>query len=310
MNLSPREKESIASLVILFVVAVFYIIGINREIKRGDEIENMIVQEEASVRPFLDLALAADSFAIYDTASGEFRYKVNAERPVPLASLAKVMSAVIIMEHVPADYTFKIDKESLGEIGDNGLLVDERWSRDELLAFSLVVSSNDAMRDMAVETGKLIDPNTVDARATFVEAMNAKAHELGLRSLEFLNESGLDLENATPLRNGAYGSARDMAKLFAYATTTYPDIFRATTMAEYSSRSLDKEHMAKNTNPFVGEIPGLVASKTGFTDLAGGNLVVSVKGAPEPTVVVVLGSTFDDRFTDIKTLSGALRSDS
>lgn len=308
MKLTNNERELVVVMVILGVIGFFYVRGIHQEIARAEKIDEAIALEEAAVQPFLDIALASHAFSIYDTKNQKFIYKVNAEKVMPLASLAKVMSAILVLERVPADYVFTIDKSSLSQTGDNGLLVGERWGRDELLKFTLVASSNDAIHDIATETGALIDPLTTDPISVFVDAMNAKARELNLPTMMFYNESGLDIEDSDPVKNGAYANARDMAKLFAYAVTTYPDIFSATAEKEYGTNSYDAPHIAINTNPLVADIPGLIASKTGFTDISGGNLVVSVPDTEGRMIVVtVLGSTFDERFTDIQTLSGALQ---
>lgn len=306
MKLNESERQLVAVLVIFALLGFFYIKGIKKEISDGEKLEQELQAYEASIRPFLDLALTSKAFAIYDTEKKQFLYKSHAEEVMPLASLAKVMSAIVVLENVPADHVFQIDKESLSEIGDNGLLVDEKWGRDELLEFTLVASSNDAIHDIAIETGKIIDPQTSDPLKTFVETMNKRAGELGLRSLTFHNESGLDMKDGIS-RNGAYSNARDMARLFAHAVSVYPQIFSATTQLEFPVSSEDKDHVAKNTNPLVNQIPKILASKTGFTDIAGGNLVVALRGKNDVTmVVVVLGSTFDQRFSDVKAISGAL----
>lgn len=290
----------------LAIVAVFYAISIKDEIARGIIIEQQVAEYQKSIEPFLDLALNAKSFAIYDMDNKNFVYKRDAERQMPLASLTKVMSAIVVMEHVPADHVFQISKDALSEIGDNKLLLDEKWGRDELLKFALVESSNDALWQMAYETGKIIDPASGDPISVFVARMNEEAKEMRLAGFEFKNPSGLDIGDGT---NGGYGNARNMAKLFAEAVTKYPEIFSPTKDQAPIFRSNDAEHVAKNTNPFTHEIPGLVASKTGFTNISGGNLVVAVKDEQGRNLaIVVMGSTFDDRFTDVKTISGSLRS--
>lgn len=306
MNLSPKERELVSIMIFLAVVAGFYAVSIKREIADGVRIEQEVAEYQKSIAPFLDLALGAKSFAVYDMDAGKFVYKQNAEAVMPLASLAKVMSAVIILEHVPADYRFTISKDALGEVGDNKLLLDEKWGRDALLGLTLTESSNDAVWQMAYETGLIMSPSAADPVSIFVAAMNEKARELGLSNFEFKNPSGLDVGDGT---NGGYGTARSMAKLFAYAVTTYPDVFAGTRELAPAYYSESAEHVAKNTNPFVTEIPGLLASKTGFTNIAGGNLVVALtEESGRRLAVVVMGSTFDDRFTDVKTISGSLRS--
>lgn len=291
-------------MVLLAIVGVFYVRQINQEIILGEIKDKEILAYEESIKPFLNLALEAKSFAIYDADINNFVYKKNAESAMPLASLAKVMSAIVVMENAPADTVFEISKESLDQAADHGLLLHEKWTRDELLKFALLVSSNDAIHELALETGQIMDPEAKDSLQVFVARMNTKASELGLKSFVFKNESGLDLNEA---ENGAYGSARDMAKLFAYAVKTYPEIFDVTRTKITTIASLDKSHNIDNTNTIVEEIPGIVASKTGFTTLTGGNLVVATTPDAKSTrVMIVMGSTYDERFTDMKTLTSAV----
>lgn len=304
MKTNESEKQLIAVLIILAVLGFFYIKSIKEQISEGEKLEQELQAYEESIRPFFDLALSSKAFAIYDVGKKQFLYKTRAEEIMPLASLAKVMSAIVALETVPAEHVFKIEKESLGEMGDNGLLVDEKWGRDEFLKFVLVTSSNDGVHEIALETGALIDPETSDPIRTFVERMNARAKEMNLRSFVFHNESGLD---TAPMQNGAYASARDMVKLFSYAIETYPEIFSVTSKKMLAISSFDKDHVGENTNPLAEEIPGLLASKTGFTNISGGNLIVALETKKgDKMIVVVLGSTFDDRFTDVKTISGLL----
>ncbi len=291
-------------MIFLGIVSFFYGRAINQEILANDIAEKEIIAYEDSIKPFLNLALEARSFAIYDADENNFVYKKNAESVMPLASLAKVMSAIVVMENAPPDKVFQISKESLGQSADHGLLLNEKWTRDELLKFALFVSSNDAVHELALGTGKIINPETTDPIQVFVSQMNIRASELGLKSLVFKNESGLDI---TDTENGAYGSARDIAKLFAYAVKTYPEIFSITNNKIATVSSLNKVHNIDNTNTVVEEIPNITASKTGFTTISGGNLVVATTPDFKSTrIIIVMGSTYDDRFTDMKTLTGAV----
>lgn len=302
MTITENEKQILAVLLVLGVIGFFYVKGVRREIALGAIREQEVNAYENSIKPFLNLALQAKSFAVYDASAHNFLYKKNSEGAMPLASLAKVMSAIVVMEHAPADHIFIMSKDSLNQVGDNGLLVHEKWTRDALLQFALTVSSNDAIHELALETGTLIDPTSTDPLQTFIDALNKRAADFGFKSFVFNNESGLDIAGN---ENGAYGSARDMARLFAYAVQTYPEIFSTTTKKSASIASLDSTHNIENTNTIVEDIPGVLASKTGFTALSGGNLVVAVNDKGVTQVAVVLGSTYDDRFTDMKALTGA-----
>ena len=92
-----------------------------------------------------------------------------------------------------------------------------------------------------------------------------------------------------------------------YIYQTYPDLLEPTT--EYSTAITSAQgytHEAVNTNYYLSRIPGLIGSKTGYTDLAGGNLVVAFNaGLDRPVIVTVLGSTRHDRFTDVQKLVDA-----
>lgn len=130
------------------------------------------------------------------------------------------------------------------------------------------------------------------ANNNFVDLMNKKAEELSLNQTYFLNETGLDISKQTA---GALGSANDVAKLITYALKNNQGLFEATLTDSYL-----------NTNPFATTTTLLIASKTGLTDLAGGNLaIVFDAGFNHPVVSVVLGSSEKGRFTDTKKLIDA-----
>jgi len=108
------------------------------------------------------------------------------------------------------------------------------------------------------------------------------------------------------LKGGAYGSARDMALLFAYTLKNYPEILEATRYNNLEFKSDAEKYEAGNTNIFVNKIPNIIASKTGYTDLAGGNLVIAFDaGINRPIIISILGSTQDDRFEDALKLASA-----
>ena len=95
--------------------------------------------------------------------------------------------------------------------------------------------------------------------------------------------------------------------LFAYVLNKHPELFTSTTYAKLDIRSSSNIiHHVANTNAGVEHINGIIGSKTGYTDLAGGNLVVVVDiGIDHPIVIAVLGSTRDERFTDVEKLISA-----
>jgi D-alanyl-D-alanine carboxypeptidase (penicillin-binding protein 5/6) len=135
----------------------------------------------------------------------------------------------------------------------------------------------------------------------FVRLMNAKALELDLKNTYFWNETGLDESVG---KGGAYGTTHDFAMLLEYIMMQKPGLMEATQETQTVLTSLDNhQHLAKNTNLIAKEIPGLLASKTGYTDIAGGNLAfVFDPEIGRPIIVTILGSSALGRFEDAKIL--------
>ena len=210
------------------------------------------------------------------------------------------MTAYIVLEQGKSTTT--VTRESVLSEGDSGLLVGEKWKTTELAKLTLVSSANDGAHSLAtawVGTEQAFDPNSI----TFIDEMNQKAKLLGLSQTYFLNETGLDLSSTTA---GAYASANDVARLFYRTLSSYPEIFETTSSRQLILKSENKTHVIKNTNAGVESIPGIIASKTGYTPIAGGNLVVAIDaGVNHPIVAVVLGSSIEGRFSDMEKLLAA-----
>ncbi|MCR4330758.1 MAG: hypothetical protein NUV49_02670 [Patescibacteria group bacterium] len=260
----------------------------------------IIGMEKEREDPFQNLFLQGKAFFVYDVNENAVLYAKNEETQFPLASLTKIMTALIAKELSPEGMLITIDSSAIETEGDSGLLIGERWRLKDIIDFTLVSSSNDGARALA-SLGSLVsqDEGTLPEES-FVRQMNDKARSVGLQQTYFLNESGLDVNSST---SGAYGSAKDMALLFAYVLDHYPELLEATTESALRISSLSVAHVASNTNDIVGSIPGILASKTGFTELAGGNLVVAFEAGPTRTIVIaVLGSTVDGRFNDMEKL--------
>lgn len=292
----------LAALIALLSLAFIY--NKNNRV-RIDNLKHEIAAANPA-NPFEGIELAARAAIVFDMREGKVIFSKNSEEVLPLASLAKVMAALTAVELVPDYTTVTMTREYLLEEGDVGFLADEKWKLGDLLAASLISSSNDGMRAVAAAAAASISAgDTETAHKLFVSEMNKKAVEIGLSKAYFENENGLDKNNDI---SGAYGSARDIAELFGYALENHGDIFEPTKYEELTFISLSNiKHYMKNTNPALNSLPGLIASKTGFTDLAGGNLAVVVDvGLEGPYVISVLGSTYDGRFTDVEKLSDAL----
>lgn len=271
--------------------------------KEADAAEVAVVtMPQKNTRAWADLSVAAKSVLVYDTRDREILFAKNEEQQLPLASITKVMTAITAKALSTSEHPIIVSRQALTEEGDYGLRTDERWKLNDLLKFSLVVSSNDGMRAIASVIGSQAGTGEPEARKRFVDAMNAFAQSLGLSQTYFLNESGLDLSDNL---GGGYGSARDVAHLFEYAIRLYPDIFGATKQKEVTVVSDSNiKHLGRNTNTGIDLIPHIIASKTGTSALAGGNVVVAFEPELErKVIIVVLGSTATGRFEDAALLA-------
>ena len=210
------------------------------------------------------------------------------------------VTALVASEYLAEEERVPITIQALLQEGDSNLATGETFTLQELIDFTLITSSNDGAYALASAAGTVLTSGSDTTRA-FIDAMNAKAEEIGLSQSYFSNPTGLDVDGAT---SGSYGSARDMAFLMEYLALKHPEILEGT--KEASSTVYDGEGeglRATNTNELVSEIPGLIGSKTGFTGLAGGNLVIAYDaGLNRPIVIAVLGSSRDGRFSDVMAL--------
>lgn len=267
------------------------------------------VRVPAVPNPYEGLDVEAKSVVVYDVRSDRELYRKEAESVLPLASLTKLMTSLVAVESYDGAKHVAVSQQAIDTEGDSGLGVNESWKLSDLLGFTLVTSSNDGADAVAAAVGGLFtstpeiapEYERVDA---FVERMNERARELGLAHTVFHNATGLD---DAPGGEGGSGTAHDVSRLLAYLWQQHPDIVKYTAYGEYPFTSDDGVvHQAINTNEYVSDVPGLLASKTGFTNLAGGNLAIMYDaGLDHPIVIVVLGSSREGRFSDVQKLVDA-----
>ncbi len=253
-----------------------------------------VTPEKQAYDPYARVALSAKAAVVYDLTTGEVLYAKNADAQLPLASLTKLLTVYAGIGALGTGGAIDITPESLAPEGDSGFLVGQSFTFSELAKAALVASSNDAAEAIA-ETARAKRTITADA------LMKSAAAAAGLSATYALNGTGLDV---SPALSGGYGSATDIAILAGALLERARPIAEATTQASVSVRSLSGDtYTFKNTNALAPTIPGLKLSKTGYTDLAGGNLAIIFDASfNHPIAVVVLGSTIDGRFSDVHTL--------
>lgn len=264
---------------------------------------------DSQAHTITDISLNARAAIMVDITDDKILYALNPDVQLPLASLTKVPLALAVSEVLPSDTIITIPYDTAPQGSAERLTRGSRWRLQDVIDFTLVASSNEGAKILANAADDAVRAayRSAPEHAATIWRMNSLAQQLGLNRTYFLNASGLDI---SPTLSGAYGSARDMAALFAYAASQHLYVFSKTAGDGVVLTSVDGRSTARafNTNEVQGQIPGLIMGKTGITDLAGGNLAVVFNAGESHTVVaVVLGSTREGRFSDMRQLVAKAR---
>ncbi len=216
----------------------------------------------------LKLAEKAGSAILIEASSGKVIYEKNADEKLPPASMTKMMSMLLIIEKIDSGHIKWDDivtvSENASSMGGSQILLEtgEKMSVSDLFKGVAVASGNDAVVALA--------EYTYGSEANFVNVMNKKAKELGLKNTSFKNPHGLDAANH-------YSSARDMATI-TMELSKHPDIFKYTSIYEdYLRKDTDRKIWLVNTNKLVRFYDGVDGMKTGYTEEAGYCLTATAK---------------------------------
>ncbi len=237
--------------------------------------------------------LRSSTAFVQDMSTSEVLFARNADVVRPIASITKLMTALVVVDAgLAMDESIRIEQSDNDTASDlpSRLAVGARLKRGDLLHLALMASENSAAHAL----GRTYP----GGMAAFVQAMNAKARELGMISTKFVEPIGLSSENVS--------SPRDLARL-AYAASQRPLIHKYSTDTQYEVGS----QAFRNTNVLVGrpEWP-ILASKTGTTRMAGDCLVMLVRLGSRDVAMVLLNAAGagSSRFGDAVRLRRILNS--
>lgn len=228
---------------------------------------------------------SAKAVLAMDVDLNKVLYSKNADMRLAPASTTKIMTAIVAQEYYkPADVLVVPEGAMVGG-STMGLQVGENMTFRSLLYGMMLNSGNDAAYTIAINF-----PGGFDG---FINKMNLKAVELGLKNTHFENPNGFDSPNH-------YSSASDLAAI-AKAAINDPYLSKIFSTKETSVISYDKSrsHILKNLNQLLSE-KGVIGIKTGFTEKAGENFVGLVDRDGHKILTVVLDS--NDRFGESKNL--------
>ncbi|MDM5140373.1 D-alanyl-D-alanine endopeptidase [Aeromonas bestiarum] len=241
-----------------------------------------------------DLALSSAAFVVANPRTGEVLSERNANRVMPIASITKLMTALVVLDaNQRLSETLTVTMADVDRLKGTGsrLAVGSSLSRADMLHIALMSSENRAASALA--------RNYPGGQRAFVEAMNAKARMLGMWSTQFADSTGLTPRNVS--------SAHDLAKLVA-AASAYPLIRQYSSTEERMVRNGKRQLHYLNSNRLVREGSWPVTlSKTGYIREAGRCLVMATQINREPVILVLLNAdTPNSRVADAKRIKSWL----
>ncbi len=232
--------------------------------------------------------IKAKAVLVMDVGSGTILFEKNQHTPLPIASLTKIMTAVLILDNHDLSEIVTIDEDYAGVSGVKiGLQLKERLTVKDLLMGLLIRSGGDAALALAK-----YHSGSVEA---FVKEMNKKATTLHLNKTQFKNPIGLD-------EAGNYSTPYDLAMLSKYAMRNpyFRSIVRLPS-AEITSLDGQIHHSLQNTNQLLGSYLHILGVKTGTTEAAGDSVINMAQNEQGIQILAILLNS-PQRFQENKSL--------
>jgi D-alanyl-D-alanine carboxypeptidase len=239
--------------------------------------EKILVKEEQK-------KIDAKSVLIIDKDTLFPVYEYESTKKLPIASLAKLMTALLVLENTSLFERVSLSSQAVQAEGSKAyFLKNEQFFVKDMLAFLIIRSANDS--------ALALSEHIASSEANFVDMMNTRAKELGLKNTVFKNASGLDHEDS-------FSTASDVALLFL-KLWEYPLFRELSSLSSYEGESLQgRKVRVRNTNQFLKE--GVLGGKTGTTSLAKQCLSLAIQKGSHTFFVIILGS--DERYADAEML--------
>ncbi|MCW1888335.1 MAG: hypothetical protein KIH67_002165 [Candidatus Moranbacteria bacterium] len=248
----------------------------------------------------------AHAAIIMDAGSGDILFEQSAHQRRQIASLTKVYTALLVMQHIKSlDEVVTIPEEIIditdgtrigcprsGFCTGTRLQLGEQLTVRDLLKAALMNSTNDGASALAVHVAGSME--------NFVKMMNDHALELGLTDSHFCTPSGLEIDGREA---ECYSSAHDIARITVLALK-YPELWDIMRIERDTITSVDGQysHEVANTNQILGQVPNLLGTKTGFTPLAGYSLLAAVSDYQGERQIVAVVLDDQSRWESIRSM--------
>jgi len=237
-----------------------------------------------------DPEITAKTALIFDATRQKIIWQKNGiDTALSIASITKLMTALVIAENAKMDNIFTVSKEAVGTYGEMGdLKVGEQLTVKNLLSALLLESSNDAAEALRENLKNIYDKN-------LVELMNKKTEELNLQNTFYADSSGLDPKNQS--------SARDLIKIMqeVLKNQTLKEIIKSPATDIVSADGLFKHHFISTNQLFQG-FSELLGGKTGYTEEAGNCMIIAFEAPNNQGIIISVIMDSQDRMGESASL--------
>lgn len=232
--------------------------------------------------------LTAKSALLYDLTNKKLLFDKNSKEKLPMASLTKIMTAVVALENKKINDNYLVKSEDL--VGENsmGLEKGEIHSLENLLYGLILSSGNDA--------AEVIAQNFPGGRVEFIRAMNAKAKSLGISDTNFTNPSGLEGDGEQ------HTTTHDLLVITNFALSNFPEFRKIVATIEHSVEA-NRNHKAYylvNETSLLTTYPGVKGVKLGYTPEAGYSMITYLEYENHKILGILLNS--QNRREEMKSL--------
>jgi len=275
-KLNSKTFYIFGALMLFTVLASSYVVfsASSKEINLAKDLNNFAEASfdggnNTGITPQIDItATAAGAFGY----GGKQAFSWETTKRWPIASITKLMTAVVVSERMQATDVVEMTPEMLAADGYSGFIKGQKYKVSDLEKAMLVISSNDAAYALAIHYGQ----------ADFIAAMNQKARDLRMTNTHYVDPAGLSAQNQS--------TVNDLVILSGYVRGYHPDIFNETkknsdTIVE---KRTGKRRILVNINEFAGK-KDFLGGKTGTTPESGENLLSVFNIAGEAKTIIVLG---------------------
>lgn len=251
--------------------------------------DNIWAPQEATGSSYLDAPeITAEAAFFVEANTGRVLYSKNPKLKKPIASLTKIMTAIVALDHKKYTDSFFVSKKAEEVEPDEMMLIaGEKLTLEELLSGIFLVSANDAAEVLAEQvTGN---------RDEFIDEMNTKAKMLGMNDTLFINPTGLEEDDPLdPLKlRDRYSTAFDVALMSRYLIARWPDVVKISSSPHiFLPRTENhQDYELYSGINLLTTYPGVLGLKTGFTPEAGLTLVTLAKRGEAEVIGVLLNCT-------------------